>query len=141
MFNQLTEYRGLDETLHKYKVKQFDETNELSPKLFFLFDDNKQFKRARIEQINIGSYDFHALIPFQAKEFSDQDWIREKCEIIDSDILDEGKDNFMSFTRNLILELLNQEVDIMEFLGYGKDQLKEMSKPKHVDSDDEDFDE
>lgn len=103
MFNQLTDYHGIEESLHKYKVKNFDDTNELSPKLFLLFDDDKQFKKSRIEQINIGSYDFHALIPFQAREFTDQDWIREKCEIIDADILDEGKDNFMSFTRNLIL--------------------------------------
>ena len=47
----------------------------------------------------------------------------------------------MSFTRNLILQLLNQEVDIMEFLGYGQNQLKEMAKSKDVESDDEDFDE
>lgn len=50
--------------LHKFKVKQFDDTNEISPKFYFLFDDKKQFKKARIEQINIGSYDFEATIPF-----------------------------------------------------------------------------
>jgi len=68
MFNQLTEYRGLDnEGLHRFKVRQFDDTNEISPKLYFYFDGNNVLKRARIEQINIGAYDFDALIPFEEK--------------------------------------------------------------------------
>ena len=52
-------------------MRQFDATNEISPKLYFYFDQNKKFKRARIEQINIGSYDFEALIPFEEKTFTD----------------------------------------------------------------------
>ena len=51
-------------SLHKFKVKQFDDSNELSPKLYFLFDQDKQFKKAQIEQINIGHFDFDAIIPF-----------------------------------------------------------------------------
>lgn len=65
MFNTLTEYRGLENGLHKFKVRQFDETNELSPRLYFLFDKNNTFQKCRIEQIDVGSYEFIALIPFE----------------------------------------------------------------------------
>ena len=57
--------------LHRFKVRQFDDTNEISPKLYFHFDGNNTLKRARIEKINIGSYDFEALIPFEEKTFTD----------------------------------------------------------------------
>lgn len=92
--------------LHRFKVRQFDSTNEISPKLYFYFDQNKVFKKARIEQINIGSYDFEALIPFEEKTFTEEDWTADECEIIDADILNEGN-NFLSFSKNLIVELLN----------------------------------
>jgi len=83
MFSTLTEYRGLDNGYHKFKVRQFDETNETSPRLYFLFDKNNTFIKARIEQIEVGSYDFVALIPFETKEFKDEDWVMEKCQRID----------------------------------------------------------
>lgn len=67
--------------------------------------------------MDIGNYEFIALIPFQAKEFTDEDWIKEGCNQIEADILNDGN-SFMSFTKNLILELLDQEVDILTFLGY-----------------------
>ena len=60
--------------MHLFKVKQLVETNELSPKLYFLFDKELQFKKARIEQINIGHYDFEVLIPFQERQFTEKDW-------------------------------------------------------------------
>ena len=102
-----------------------------------MFDKDKKFRRARIEQINIGSYDFEALIPFEEKTFTDQDWIRDECEIIDADILNEGN-NFLSFSKNLIVELLNQEIDILTFLGYGKIPTE---TPADGEESDEDFDE
>lgn len=49
MFDALTEYRGLENGLHKFKVRQFDEKNSLSPRFYFLFDENLVFKKARIE--------------------------------------------------------------------------------------------
>lgn len=105
------------EGLHRFKVRQFDDTNEISPKLYFFFDQNNLLKKARIEQINIGSYDFEALIPIEEKTFTDQDWTNEACDIIDADILNDGS-NFLSFSKNLIDILLNQEIDILDFLGY-----------------------
>lgn len=49
MFNTLTEYRGIEEGLHKFKVRQIDETATMSPRLYFFFDDENNFKRAAIE--------------------------------------------------------------------------------------------
>ena len=54
----------VNNSLHKFIVKQFDEGNEISPKLFFFFDNDNTFIKARIEQIDIGGYNFDAGIPF-----------------------------------------------------------------------------
>ena len=92
-------------------------------------------KKARIEQINIGAYDFDAQIPFEEKVFTDQDWTNTECDIIHADILNEGS-NFLSFWKNFIDTLLNQEIDILDFLGY-----KPPSGSSADDSeDDSDFD-
>jgi hypothetical protein len=64
MFDSLTEYKGLDEGNHKFKIRQFDESNELSPRFYFFFDKDLKFIKSRIEQIDIGGFDFSALIPF-----------------------------------------------------------------------------
>jgi hypothetical protein len=61
--------------LHKFKVKQFDSNNELSPKFFFFFDENHSFKRARVEMKDIGSYDFEATLPFIERSFNESDWL------------------------------------------------------------------
>ena len=50
MFETLTEYHGIDkENLHIFKVKQFDITNELSPKFYFLFDKDMKLVKTRVE--------------------------------------------------------------------------------------------
>lgn len=39
MFNQLTDYKGINEDgLHVFKFKQFDESNEDALKFYFFFD-------------------------------------------------------------------------------------------------------
>lgn len=62
------------------------------------------------------------------------------CAQIEADILNDGN-SFISFTKNLILELLNQEVDILTFLGYSQEGFKEFAKgtKTYVDDSDEDF--
>lgn len=119
-------------------MRQFDDTNELSPKLYFLFDKDKLLKKARIEQMNIGSYEFDAIIPFEEKTFTDQDWTHNNCEIIDADILNDGS-NFLSFSKNLIDILLNQEIDILDFLGY-KLKPGAAGSANSDEPDDDDFD-
>ena len=57
--------------------------------------------------------------------------------MIDADILNEGN-NFLSFSKNLIVELLNQEVDILTLLGYGKIPTHDKTDE---DDDEEEFDE
>lgn len=49
MREQNTKHYLIFDRLHMFKVKQLVETNEISPKLYFLFDEDKQFKKARIE--------------------------------------------------------------------------------------------
>ena len=39
----------LTSRLHRFKVRQFDDTNEISPKLYFFFDGNNVLKKVRIE--------------------------------------------------------------------------------------------
>jgi len=74
------------------------------------------------------------LIPFETKEFKDEDWVMEKCQRIDQNILHESN-NFVSFTKNLIMTLLGQEDDILTFLGYNQKKVQ----PGQEEPNDEDF--
>lgn len=98
-------------------MRQFDDKNTLSPRFFFLFDENLVFKKARIEQVDVGHFDFTALIPFQEVSFEPKDWLLFDCDKIEEEILEEHN-NFVSFTRQLIIHLLGEEDDILSLLGY-----------------------
>ena len=75
MFQSLTDYKGKsEEDLHVFKVKQFDDSNEISPNFFFLFDQKNIFRKARFTQKDIGNYDFEAVMPFNGKTFIKEDW-------------------------------------------------------------------
>lgn len=67
MFNTLTDYEGEDSAgLKKFRVKQFQE-NVISPKFYFLFDQNNVFTKSRVYHESVGEYDFEALLPLEAK--------------------------------------------------------------------------
>lgn len=58
-----------------------------------------------------------------------------ECQLIDEDVLDEGN-NFVSFTKTLIMQLLGQDTDILAYLGYGS----LMSTDSNTEDNDEEFD-
>lgn len=75
MFDSLTDYQGVDmEGLHVYRVKQFGTGTDYQPKFYFLFDENHQFVKSRLEQYHVGAYDFEAVVPLKAKAFGKDDW-------------------------------------------------------------------
>ena len=86
MFNALTNYHGVEidssnqEVLHKFKVRQFDESNTLSPRFFFYFDEELVFKKARFEQVDVGHYDFVSTVPMKERTFSTHDFYTGECE-------------------------------------------------------------
>lgn len=45
-------------------LMNFDEENKISPRMTFYFDNNGEFKKSRIEQADLGQYDFEAIVPF-----------------------------------------------------------------------------
>ena len=142
MFNSLTDYKGMQDDLHLFKVKQFDDSNELSPNFFFLFDQNNIFRKARFYQKEIGHFDFEAVMPFNGKTFIQEDWYmnEDNCKQIDDDILSEGN-GFVSFIIELIKTLIGNEDDIMTLLGYNSKNIGAGSKyDGHFLEDDEEFD-
>jgi len=66
MFNSLTEYMGRrDDGLHYLKVRKFDDSNEEAPTFYFLFNEEKELVKTRLEQQFIGHYDFDIVGPLQ----------------------------------------------------------------------------
>ena len=49
--------------MHKFKVRQFDESNSGAPRFHFYFDQDLVFKKASIFQADVGSFDFVAVVP------------------------------------------------------------------------------
>lgn len=68
--------------LHKFKVRQFDSSNSMSPRFYFYFDQDLVFVKARIEQIDIGSFDFSSTMPMEEYNFAKMDWYTADCEQI-----------------------------------------------------------
>jgi hypothetical protein len=68
--------------MHKFKVRQFDETNAGAPRFHFFFDEKLQFKKAAIQHPDVGSFDFVALQPFVERSFDEKDWYLFECDQI-----------------------------------------------------------
>ena len=96
MFNQLTEYRGQQDTFHLFKMKKLQEENLNSPNFYLIFDEEKQLHRARLEQNLIGQYDFKVLVPLTERTFTKEDWYIDDCSQIQETVLQEGS-MFVSF--------------------------------------------
>jgi len=141
MFDQLTEYEGLDQDgLKQFKLMQFSE-HEDSPKFYFLFDDNNTFTRSRLSQKSVGQYDFEATLPMEGRQFLDEDWyVLDNCPQIGSNVLKESG-NFVSFMYSLVTNMIGSEDDLLDFLGYSNE-----SNPLNANKydgalfEDEDFD-
>ena len=74
MFDTLTNYRGMEDGLHKYEMLQFDKQNSNSPKFVFYFDTDLKLVKTRIEHVEIGHYDFAAVKPITEKSFIEEDF-------------------------------------------------------------------
>lgn len=107
--------------LHKFKVRQFEESH-FTPRFYFYFDSDLVFKKARVEQLDIGNFDFTAVIPFEEKAFTEKDWLLFDCDEIAEEIL-EDHNNFVSFTRQLVIHLLGEEDQILSYLGYNNKRV------------------
>ena len=133
--------------MHKFKVRQFDESNKGAPRFHFYFDKDLLFKKASIYQADVGSFDFVAVVPFQQRKFEAKDWYMFDCDQIQEEVLQEHN-HFVSFTQQLVKHLLGEEEEMLASLGYDKSSvdfgewLKEgVDKAKAADTaeNDEDF--
>ena len=136
MFNTLTDYEGHDHNgLKKFKLKKFDEN---APSFYFLFDENNTFTRSRIHHEGVGSYDFEALLPLEAKQFLEEDWYtKSQCELIEDHII-EDTSNFASFMYQLVINLIGGEEKIYELLGIPKSEMNKYAATALLE--DEEFD-
>ena len=86
------------------------------------------------------------MIPFEEKTFTEKDWLLFDCDEIAEEIL-EDHNNFVSFTRQLVVHLLGEEDQILSYLGYNNkrvnmgDWIKEGVDGARISEDnDEEFD-
>lgn len=109
--------------MHKFKVRQFDESSTNgAPRFHFYFDQDLVFKKASIFQADVGSFDFVALVPFVERSFEHKDWYMFECEQIQEEILHEHN-NFVSFTQQLVTHLLGEEDEMLKMIGYDKSKV------------------
>ena len=79
MFDTLTDYKGMENGLHRFELIKLNE-KEGSPKFSFLFDNDNLLKHARVEHPSFGQYDFDALKPITNKVFKSNDWFMKDCD-------------------------------------------------------------
>lgn len=80
MFDSLTNYRGMEEGLHKYQMIQLDKDNKVTPQFFFYFDTDLKLVKTRLSHHEVGHYDFSAVRPIQEKVFVEEDFYQIECD-------------------------------------------------------------
>ena len=122
-------------------MKQFDES-PTAPKFYFLFDENNVFTRSRLEQKDVGTFDFDAVLPLEGKTFIEDDWYtQDSCLMIEDNILEESS-NFASFMYQLVISMIGNEDDILSYMGMKSDPFPGVNKyDGNFLGDDEEFDE
>jgi len=63
MFDSLTNYKGLEDGLHKYEMVKLDKDNQITPSFCFYFDSDLKLVKTRFEHKEVGHYDFTAVRP------------------------------------------------------------------------------
>ena len=81
MFETLTDYKGVENGLHRFELIKMNE-NEESPRFSFLFDKENNLKHTRVEHPSFGFYDFDALKPITDRAFDTNDWFMKECDLI-----------------------------------------------------------
>jgi len=62
-FESLTDYKGMENGLHKFMMIEVGQKNDLTPEFYFFFDVNHQLVKVRLSHGKYGHYDFLALRP------------------------------------------------------------------------------
>ena len=81
MFDTLTDYKGVENGLHKFQLLQMKE-NPDSPKFFFLFDKENNLRHTRVEHNSFGHYDFDVIKTITGRSFTGNDWNQIDCDQI-----------------------------------------------------------
>jgi hypothetical protein len=82
MFNSLTDYEGVIDGLHKFKIKQFNENID-AIKFYFYFDQDLKFVKSSLSQNTfdmIGDLSVDVVEPMNVRKFSAKDWYMSECE-------------------------------------------------------------
>jgi len=80
MFNQLTDYYGLNEDgLHTFGIKSFNENID-SIKFYFYFNQDLEYVRSSLAQSSIGKLSVDVTQPLKVRSFDKNDWYTTECE-------------------------------------------------------------
>lgn len=79
MFNQLTDYEGVNhEGLHVFKFKQFNENLD-AMKFYFYFDQDLKYVKSSFYQSTIGDLFVDVVDPLNIRSFDEKDWYMSDC--------------------------------------------------------------
>ena len=78
MFDTLTDYKGVENGLHRFQLLQMTEKPD-SPKFSFLFDSDNNLRHTRVEHPSFGLYDFDVIKTITGRSFKDNEWDQPDC--------------------------------------------------------------
>ena len=123
MFDSLTNYKGMEDGLHKYQMIQLDKDNKVTPQFFFYFDTDLKLVKTRLLHHEVGHYDFAAVRPIQEKAFVEKDFYQIECDQL-SEVVIQESNSFAGFMQKFVYHLVGIEDDLLGYLGLSPKGLK-----------------